>query len=137
MIDHSNSAWKSIPSKHDGVGFMTSQKFDENKPMWHLLPFKQVGMIVDVLTFGAKKYAPNQWQSVPDGRNSYMSAALRHIAAWAEGENLDSESGLHHLAHAGCCLLFLLWIDENQKSPWQDVPNATEWVDELRGGHDE
>lgn len=35
-------------------------------------------------------------------------AALRHITAWIEGEDKDWESGLSHLAHAICCLTFLL-----------------------------
>lgn len=27
----------------------------------------------------------------------------------------DSDSGLPHLAHAVCCLLFLMWFDGDQK----------------------
>jgi hypothetical protein len=33
---------------------------------------------------------------------------MRHIGAYADGENLDGETGLSHLAHARCCLGFLL-----------------------------
>jgi hypothetical protein len=36
------------------------QKFDNDKPRWELLPYKEVGEIVDVLTSGAKKYQDNQ-----------------------------------------------------------------------------
>ena len=32
--------------------------------------------------------------------------------SWRDGEKNDLESGLHHLAHAGCCLLFMLWLDD-------------------------
>jgi hypothetical protein len=88
-------------------------KNDHNKPAWHLLPFSAVKPIVDVLTFGAEKYAPEQWKNVPDAKNRYFSAMLRHINAWWSGEINDQESGMHHLAHAGCCLLFLLWFDTN------------------------
>ena len=28
-----------------------------------------------------------------------------------QGEQTDSESGKHHLAHAVCCLMFLMWFD--------------------------
>lgn len=37
-----------------------------------------------------------------------IGAALRHLFAFARGEDRDPESGLSHLAHAGCCILFLI-----------------------------
>lgn len=86
-------------------------KKDHGKPMWDLLPMSSVRSIVGVLTFGAAKYAPEQWQQVPDARRRYFSAMMRHLDAWWGGEKTDTESGLPHLAHAGCCLLFLLWFD--------------------------
>ena len=39
-------------------------------------------------------------------------ACHRHLQAWWSGERLDKESGLPHLAHAVCCLLFLMWGDD-------------------------
>jgi len=90
------------------AGAPVGRKDDRGKPQWDLLPVASVRSIVEVLTFGAKKYAPNAWQSVPEARRRYYAATMRHLAAWWEGERLDEESGLPHLAHAGCCLLFLL-----------------------------
>lgn len=86
-------------------------KKDHGKPMWDLLPLASVRRIVDVLTFGAAKYAPEQWQQVPDARRRYFAAMMRHLDAWWAGETIDPESGHPHLAHAGCCLLFLMWFD--------------------------
>lgn len=37
-----------------------------------------------------------------------FSALLRHLWKWWWGETFDSESGLNHLAHAACCLMFLI-----------------------------
>jgi hypothetical protein len=37
-----------------------------------------------------------------------FGAALRHLWAWYRGEKADPETGLSHLAHAACCVLFLL-----------------------------
>ena len=85
-------------------------KYDAGKDPWHLLPWVAVREVVRVLEHGRKKYAPNNWQLVPDARDRYFSAAVRHLTAWHNGEDLDAESGLHHLAHAGCCVLFLLWF---------------------------
>lgn len=61
-----------------------------------------------VLTFGAQKYAAHSWQTVPEGEERYKSALLRHLTAVGKGEELDPESGLHHLAHAACNALFIL-----------------------------
>jgi hypothetical protein len=83
--------------------------------MYRLLPTRGIACIVDVLTFGAQKYAPDNWQLVPDASERYADALLRHIFAWLDGETLDPESGRHHLGHAGCCLLFLMHFElENQ-----------------------
>lgn len=40
-----------------------------------------------------------------------IAAAMRHLAAWRDGEQLDEESGLPHLAHALCCIVFLRELD--------------------------
>ena len=39
----------------------------------------------------------------------YFSAAQRHLLAWNDGEDNDPESGLPHLAHASCNLMFMLY----------------------------
>lgn len=89
------------------------RKFDGEKLRWGLLPVAQVEEVVKVLTFGAKKYAPGNWMYVPGRRWRYLDAAKRHIAAFEKGEKLDKETSIHTLAHAICCLLFLLWVDMN------------------------
>lgn len=91
------------------------RKFDNGKPRWCLLPWKEVEEVVDILSFGSVKYEDFNWQKVPDHRNRYFSAAMRHITAWWEEEKVDPESGKNHLAHTLCCLLFLLWFDNKEK----------------------
>lgn len=92
------------------------KKDDAGKRRWDLLPLGPVGEVVDVLTYGAKKYAPDNWQHVADPQARYFAAAMRHLSAWREGEKADSETGCSHLAHAACCLLFLLWFDKREKA---------------------
>ena len=53
----------------------------------------------------------NNWVNVPDAKTRYYDAAMRHLDAWHRGEVNDEESGLPHLAHAACCLLFVMWFD--------------------------
>lgn len=86
-------------------------KHDAGKPRWDLLPWREVGSVVDVLTHGAAKYSPGNWKRVEDQRSRYFAAAMRHLTLWWGGERLDEESGRPHLAHAACCVLFLMWGD--------------------------
>lgn len=83
------------------------QKHDEGKPQYHLLPPKALEDVIKVLTYGAKKYSPEGWRNVSNGRERYFDAANRHLWAWKAGEELDPESGLPHLAHAMANLMFL------------------------------
>lgn len=87
------------------------RKDDAAKRRWSLLPFAAVARVVDVLEFGARKYAPDGWRSVPGARTRYYDAAMRHLTEWWAGTERDEESGLHHLAHAACCVLFLLALE--------------------------
>ena len=83
------------------------RKFDSDKLEYGLLPPKALEETVRVLTFGAKKYARDNWIYVDDAKRRYFDALQRHIWAWKIGEQIDPESGIHHLAHAMCCLFFL------------------------------
>jgi hypothetical protein len=95
---------------------MQGVKYDGEKPKMHLLPPKAINEVAKVLTFGAQKYDEENWRKLEDLQSRYSSGALRHIFAHLDSENLDPESGLSHLAHAICCLLFKLEIElENAK----------------------
>ena len=93
-----------------GIGIQSAGgvKYDNDKPQWSLLPFKALKEVVDVLTYGAKKYAPDNWKKVPNARQRYIDAGFRHFTAYVAGEKLDPETGKSHIAHAICCLLYLL-----------------------------
>ena len=93
----------------------TGVKYDEGKTRFDLLPFQSVEDVAKVLTHGAKKYAPENWRHVPDGENRYLAAAFRHIWAWKKGEKNDPETGISHLAHAACSLLFIAELEHLNK----------------------
>ena len=80
---------------------------DAGKPMFDLLPAESLAEIQLVMEFGAKKYGAQNWRKGTCWRK-YLGSAMRHLFAWAAGEDLDPDSGLSHLAHAGCNILFLL-----------------------------
>lgn len=56
-------------------------------------------------TYGAEKYTPNGWLSVPNGIDRYRDAMLRHILATDE---TDPDTGLLHMAHAAWNCLAVL-----------------------------
>ena len=86
-------------------------KLDQNKRQWNLLPWREVGLVVDVLMFGANKYSPDNWKHVLYAEERYLEAAIRHIVARIHNRINDPESRKPHLAHAVCSLLFIMWLD--------------------------
>ena len=97
-------------------------KRDAGKRQWTLLLDRIEGCgnaladVVDVLTFGAQKYAAFSWRKVPDARRRYEDALHRHLDAIRDGQVLDPESGLPHWAHVGCNALFLAELDKSKES---------------------
>lgn len=84
-----------------------ANKHDDGKPRWDLLPFDALEEVAEVLEYGARKYAARNWEKgMAWGR--LLRAAIGHLASWAKGKPRDDESGLPHLAHAACNVLFLL-----------------------------
>ncbi len=109
--NHYEQGVKCVSCRHRQSWADEGRKDDSSKLRYSLLPVGTVNQVVQVLEFGSKKYADNNWQKVPNARTRYYDAAIRHIDAWWNGEKSDSETGLHHLAHAICCLMFLMWFD--------------------------
>lgn len=89
-------------------------KADEGKPDMSLLSTIALLKVVAVLDFGKKKYASHNWRKGM-AWSRVLSAALRHLFAYISGEDKDKESGLSHLAHAACCVLFLLEYEETKR----------------------
>lgn len=81
-------------------------KYDTEKPRTDLLPGFPLVCIARVLGYGAQKYAAHNWRKGMEWSRPY-GAALRHMLAWNEGEDTDPESGLNHIDHALCELMFL------------------------------
>lgn len=90
---------------------MESKKNDrlDNKVRMELVPLTVMESLGKVLTYGAKKYADNSWQDLPDFWRRYKAALLRHLIAIDKGELIDPESGLPHIEHVLCNAAFLSW----------------------------
>lgn len=88
-----------------------AMKFDDAKLPVNLLSTEALLQTAAVLKFGADKYHAHNWR---DGFawSRPLAAAMRHIMAYNDGEDKDPESGLSHLAHAACCIMFLLEFEK-------------------------
>ena len=91
---------------------VVGKKRDAGKPRLSLLHWPTIMQVVEVLEHGAAEYGDENWKHVDNHRIRYFNAACRHlILGWWMGEKLDKKSGKPHLAHAICCLIFLLARD--------------------------
>ena len=95
--------------------FTSGQKDDKEKNRLDLIEPEFIEGVGRVLTFGANKYEPNNWQKVEDAEDRYYAAALRHLMAWRRGEKTDLESGISHLDHVACNIMFLQHFEREEK----------------------
>ena len=107
-----------------------NQKYDAGKTPMGLLSTTALTKIAKVMAFGAQKYSVHQWRSGMNWQR-VLDAALRHLLAYNDGKNVDDETGLSHLAHLGCCVMFLLEYEEthpeldNRYKADEEVPGSS------------
>lgn len=110
---------RAAPPEHDPTGRAPSDpgaKLDGGKNRIGLMVAgfaDALTAVAQVTTFGATKYTPGGWRTVPDGIDRYTDALYRHLLAHGRGEQLDPDSGLPHLAQAAwnCLAVLQLSID--------------------------
>ncbi len=85
---------------------------------------------------GARKYGRHNYRVSPVRAEIYNDACNRHVDAWWEGEDIDPDSGLHHLSKAIASLFVIrdaiiqgCWYDDRPlKTPpehWEYIKKAT------------
>ena len=87
-------------------------RFNAGKTDYSLFPLDTLDGACRVLMYGESKYAAWNWAkgspwSVPYG------SLMRHLNAFMAGEDIDSESGQHHLDHVMCNVMFLIYYRDN------------------------
>ena len=94
----------------------TKNSLSENKPIPGAILPSFTDQMSKVLAFGAAEYGRDNWAQCPKEQLFlYEDALLRHINAYRMGEENDEETGLNHLAHAACNLMFLMELDKKEK----------------------
>lgn len=70
------------------------------KRQFQFVPVGVLEEIADGMAEGAKKYGPFNWRETPIEMSDYYDSSLRHLTAWFNGEDIDPDSGVHHLSKA-------------------------------------
>ena len=100
------------PKGDDGGG--GGLRYNDGKLRYDLVPVYWRKLLAQISTMGAEKY--DDWNWAKGMKYSTPLASLqRHLAAWEEGERLDAESGLPHLAHVAWNALALAYYEEYLK----------------------
>ena len=84
----------------------SGKKNDNGKPPISLLDRDFIEGTAQVMAFGAKKYDRYNWCG-GIAHTRLVDAAMRHLVAYASGEDLDPESGLPHVDHAAASINML------------------------------
>lgn len=92
---------------HDTEAKMDNFLYPKRKPDFTYLEYDLMLPIVEVFMFGAEKYGRNDWKTSTTLEDN-VEACMRHILKFNQGEILDSESKLIHLAHACTRLLMAI-----------------------------
>lgn len=79
----------------------------KQKPQLHLVPTVALVECSKALKLGADKYGERNWANAKVKQSTYLSAMLRHWGEIQGGNDLDTESGAHHLGHimANCAII--------------------------------
>ena len=87
---------------------------------------------------GARKYGRHNYRAVGVRASVYYDAFNRHVDSWWEGEDIDSDSGLHHLAKALACLYVLRdsqlrgnWVDDRPPKACINFAELNKMAEEL------
>ena len=73
-----------------------------------LVPPALIIGVSEAMADGAAKYGPFNWRENAVEIMTYLEASLRHIYAFMDGEDNATDSGIHHLKHAGACMGIVL-----------------------------
>ena len=91
----------------DAAQTSTGLRYNDGKMRPTLISPHALQGLMAVLEFGARKYAPRNWErGLPGGLEPILDSLLRHVFAMMRGEEVDQESGLPHIDHVLCNAMF-------------------------------
>ena len=100
-----------------GPKVLEALKDDTGKLRYDLVPIEALEQVVQVYTWSARKYTPDNWR-LGMKWSKIFAAVMRHLWSWRAGQIYDPESGINHLAHAvwGCFTLLVYAMNHQDKN---------------------
>lgn len=80
---------------------------------------------------GALKYGRHNYRAVGVRSSVYFDATMRHLISWWEGEDVDPDSGMSHIAKALCSLAVLRDAQIQGKAEDDRPPISAKFYEEL------
>lgn len=123
-----------VPSQPEIKPSNPKDVIGSTKPPLSCIPTGPLYEVGAAMLDGSAKYGRHNWRVIGVRSSVYYDAALRHLMKWWEGEELDADSGCHHLAHAvACCLIVRDAANLGQLTDDRPVPGGdpTAGVKEL------
>lgn len=101
------------------------KRLDAGKLRWDLLPVSPIEEIIKVYMAGTQKYEPWNWNKGILYSRVY-APLMRHATTWWNGESIDKEFGLNHMAHASWNAITLLAYELQKRTDLDDrIKEAT------------
>lgn len=109
------------------------------KPPLSTIPFPVLFEVGSAMLEGAMKYRRHNYRIAGVRSSVYFDATMRHLASWWEGEDIDPDSGLHHVTKAIASLIVLRDAQMNDMIAQDDrPPSAVEgWLEDVQFDVDE
>ena len=92
-----------------------AKRYNKGKPDYSLIDYKSLEPLVRALENGAAKYGRDDWKKGMSIETS-LASMLRHIHKFSDGEDIDSESGVHHIGHVMANAMFIIYETNNNRN---------------------
>lgn len=119
----------------------TCARDNSGKVSFSLVPMQLLAGVARIFMGGALKYKSWNWSKGGKYSTAYDCCQRHLIKFWYCGEDLDEESGEHHLDHALCNILmlkhFIATYKEGDDRPPTEVTHFNENLEDMNKRFDE
>ena len=114
IIDEDDDDLRVAATKVSMREFTSLEKYNKSrKAPLDLVPPCAMFEMARAFGYGADKYGRQNWIDERAQCSVYYAAMMRHMLTWFEGEDIDPESGVYHLAHVMANCAILIHMKEN------------------------